>query len=42
MEIQAQTLSSTPRREPWNNGKLTGVLSWPPKTSQYAKVKPCP
>jgi hypothetical protein len=24
MEIQAQTMSSTPRREPWNKGKLIG------------------
>src|SRR5207245_11764959 len=24
MEIQAQTMSSTPQREPWNKGKLIG------------------
>jgi hypothetical protein len=24
MEVQAQTMSSTPRREPWNKGKLIG------------------
>jgi hypothetical protein len=24
MEIQAQVVSSTPRREPWNKGKLIG------------------
>jgi hypothetical protein len=24
MEIQAQTMSSTPRRQPWNKGKLIG------------------
>ena len=24
MEVQAQTISSTPRREPWNKGKLIG------------------
>src|SRR5262249_9084033 len=24
MEIQAQTMPSTPRREPWNKGKLIG------------------
>jgi hypothetical protein len=24
MEIQAQTMSSTPRREPWNKGRLIG------------------
>ena len=24
MEIQAQTMSSTPRREPWNKGKFIG------------------
>ena len=24
METQAQTTSSTPRREPWNKGKLIG------------------
>ena len=24
MEIQAQAMSSTPRREPWNKGKLIG------------------
>ena len=22
MEVQAQTINSTPRREPWNKGKL--------------------
>jgi hypothetical protein len=24
MEIQAHTMSSTPRREPWNKGRLIG------------------
>src|SRR6185436_14323598 len=24
MEVQAQTINSTPRREPWNKGKLIG------------------
>jgi len=24
METEAQTMSSTPRREPWNKGKLIG------------------
>ena len=38
MEIKGQTVSSTPRREPWNKGKLIGQK--PPLAAKTCLVDP--
>jgi hypothetical protein len=40
MEILAQAMSSTPRREPWNKGKLIGQK--PPLRPKTCLVDPYP
>ena len=40
MEIHAQAMPSTPRREPWNKGKLIGQK--PPLRPKHCLVDPYP